>query len=585
MPIDPSISLGVKVPDMLGTIKSYADVQNTLNQNKLFQQTFSARQRAGQILSQAPDMETGLAELYKDPVTAPFAGETVNQVRQGQQTLADIQLKHQQAETSSAEAGKIGTEQAKLGQEMSSSGLQGALAHGLPAIIDNPSEATWNNVMAGQLKGLSPQAQRAVAPALDLVKQSLLSDLPDDPVGRVDTVKRRAAALALGSGFTPEALAGIAGKPIEVNQGNVITGGVQAPALAGGGISSAGQQFPVGHAAGYETGPGSVPFPVPGVPGTPVTSASNALVGSSAPTMPAGSNALGANQPSTAQVGGQAGGQVGGQGTGNVPEPQQAVAYTGRPLFDQHTPMLAPRVGTGAGGLPLLSSAQQKNADKLQEDFADSGLRAFNNANTTLGSLDSMSHDLDQLAKTGGLLTPGTASQFRADVAKGINTLADSVGLKQPFDPKSLASVEAFNKETNRMGLTVLTTMLGNQREAAQTINNITTKAVPGIDNTYMGGKLVIEGLKAATQRAIDQRNWENEWQRRNQGNLNGADEAFNARFPAKDYAEAALAKFGLTGKGFVSPEAVGEAVRAGYMTKAQGIDVLHNQFPDQFKP
>jgi len=228
-----------------------------------------------------------------------------------------------------------------------------------------------------------------------------------------------------------------------------------------------------------------------------------------------------------------------------------------------------------------MSAAQQANAETLQKEFSDSGLRAFNNATATLGSLNYMTQDLDALAKAGGLLQPGTGAAWRTAVAKGINTMAEMAGLKDVFDPKAVSAIDAFNKETNRMGLTVLTTMLGNQREAAQTINNITTKAVPGIDNTFMGGKLVIESLKATTQRAIDQRNWENAWQARNQGNLNGADEAFNAAHPAQDYANAVLARFGMTPKGFASPAALKAAVANGFMTPKQAAGIGREQFPD----
>jgi hypothetical protein len=574
LPVDPQISLGVKVPDALGTIGNYAEIQNKLNQNKLFQQTFAARQRAGEILASAPDMESGLEQLYKDPVTAPFAGETVNQVRAGQQTFADVLLKRQQEKTSAAEATKAGADTAKTLQDTASSGYQAALGHAIPALLASPDDNTWNNVVQPQLGLLSPQARKAVEPILNDLKTSLLADIPPDmPVEQKRAlVQRRVAAIGLGSGVTPEAISTIGGKPTTVNQGSQITGAVERNPLFAGGqgvLSPSGSSFGIGAPPKYASGPGDTTFPVPAIqPGQasgPTNSITGVLSGSRPPGPGPGPGISGSPLPSG--------------GTGEVPAPSPAVSYTGRPLYDSHTPMLAPKVGTAAGGLPLLSSAQQKNADKLMEDFSDSGLRAFNNANTTLGSLESMSHDLDQLASTGGLLTPGTASQFRSDVAKSINTLADTVGLKEPFDPKALASVEAFNKETNRMGLTVLTTMLGNQREAAQTINNITTKAVPGIDNTYMGGKMVIEGLKATTQRAIDQRNWENEWQRRNQGNLSGADEAFNARFPAKDYADSALAKFGMNEKGFLSPDAVKAAWQSGFMTRDQALAVLKKQF------
>lgn len=558
MPVDPTISLGVKVPEPaqganpLATISNFAALQNTLNQNKLFQQTFAARKRAGEILSQSPDLEKGLEELYRDPITAPFAGETVNAVRQGQQTFADIQ--------------RLRAVTAGEQQKQATDGLKAAVGYGLPAIIENPSNSTWDSVMSAQLRTMSPFARAAVEPALASLKTSLLADLPDDPVAARKEVQKRAAALSLASGFTPESYAAVAGKPATQNLGNVIQPGLEAP---GQPFTAGGPALPVGAPPRYENFPGGVPAAVPGIPGN---APGNPLTGGPGPS---GGNALGAESAAPA---GPAGGSTGSAGSPEAPGIPLGLAGNGE-LLILPANVTSPSVGKGAKGMQILSPAQQENAKELQTEFAGSGLRAYQNANNTLGSLESMSADLDTLAKGGGFLTPGTGAQFRADVAKSMNTLANMAGMKEVFDPDKLAAVDAFNKETNRMGLTVLTTMLGNQREAAQTINNITTKAVPGIDNTYMGGKLVIEGLKAATQRAVDQRKWENAWQARNQGNLNGAAEAFNNAYPAESYAQSVLEKFGIGPKGFVSPQAIVDAVKAGYMTPAQGKTLGLKQF------
>lgn len=570
MPLDPQISLGAKVPEAggaggnpLGTLATFAGVQNQLNTNRLFQQTFAARQRAGQILSQSTDLEQGLDQLYKDPITAPFAAETANAVRAGQQTFADINR------MKAVTAGEL--------QKQATDGLQAAVAHGLPSIIDNPTNETWDNVMQAQLKVLSPSARAAVGPALESLKLSMLSGLPGDPTAARAEVKKRAAALSLGSGFTPESLSAVVGKPTTINQGNVIQPGLEAP---GQPFVSSGPSFPVGAPPRYENFPGGVPAAVPGIAGT-----GNPITGQGAPSAPArnsapapGANPLGATSPGAPAAASSSSATAAGSSGVEAPGTPLGVAGNGELLVLPATAR-SPSVGSGAKGMQVLSPAQQKSAEDLQTEFSGSGLRAYQNANSTLGSLESMSADLDTLAKGGGLLTPGSGAQFRADVAKGLNTMADMAGLKERIDPDKIAAVDAFNKETNRMGLTVLTTMLGNQREAAQTINNITTKAVPGIDNSYMGGKLVIEGLRATTQRAIDQRKWENAWQAKNQGNLNGAAEAFNKAYPAESYADAVLEKFGIGPKGFTSPQAIVDAVKAGYMTPAQGKTLGIRQF------
>jgi len=66
------------------------------------------------------------------------------------------------------------------------------------------------------------------------------------------------------------------------------------------------------------------------------------------------------------------------------------------------------------------------------------------------------------------------------------------------FGPKAQAAGEDIIKNTQRMGINTLQTMLGSQREAAETIKNMTEKGVPGLDNSVMGFKVVSASIKAA---------------------------------------------------------------------------------------
>jgi hypothetical protein len=555
VPLDPTISLGAKVPDSvandnpLGTISNFANIQNQLNQNRMFQQTFAARKRAGEIISSAPDADTAVKNLQADQSVSAFYPEILNNMRQFEQTTADIGRLH--AETAKASADTLGTL-----QKTAFDGLHAALGFGIPAVVNDPSEATWKATIDPILANMSPAARATNAAILDSVKHSILDGLPDDPVERKKTASRRAGAIGLGSGVTPEVLAAETGVTSNVQQGNQITPTTKLSPLFGGGETPSGPAFGVGSPAGFHD-VGGVPVAAPGLPGN--------VSGST--------NALGATPPGAAPA--SSGASAGSSAGSPVP---LGVAGNGE-LLVLPPDAKSPSSGTNPMGMQVLNPTQRKNADELMTEFSGSGLRAYQNANSTLGSLVSMSADLDTMAKGGGFLSPGSGAQFRADVAKAFNTMADMAGMKERMDPDKIAAVDAFNKETNRMGLTVLTTMLGNQREAAQTINSITTRAVPGIDNSYMGGKLVIEGLKATTQRAIDQRKWENAWQAKNQGNLNGAAEAFNSAYPAESYAHAVLDKFGIGPKGFRSPQAIVDAVAAGYMTPAQGKALGIKQF------
>ncbi len=341
--------------------------------------------------------------------------------------------------------------------------------------------------------------------------------------------------------------------------------GVQAPPQLGGGFEQ-GNAVPNTLAPTVTSGPGNVPLVVGGGGGG--MGGSGGSGGGVARPLPTPQN--GTNPP------------------GNPPQnaPQNALsaqpAGDGKPLIPPGLPMVSPSVGKGVGGLNLLSASQLDEAKTLQDDYAGPERKAFENANTTMGLLTEMDRDFDTMAKGGGFLVPGSGAKFRSSLAKFANTVGQMVNKDGAplFDPSKVASIENLTKDTRRMGLTVLTTMLGNQREAAQTISNI-TQAVPDIENTYLGGKLLISSIKAATQRAIDQRNFENAWQAdpRNQGNLTGAIEAFNKAHPAQDYAAKVMDSFGLDATGFKSPQSVIQAVQQGYLTRTQASKILHDQF------
>jgi hypothetical protein len=133
-------------------------------------------------------------------------------------------------------------------------------------------------------------------------------------------------------------------------------------------------------------------------------------------------------------------------------------------------------------------------------------------------------------------------------------------------------------KDTKRMGLMVVNQFLGGQREAASVIQGV-TQSVPGIENTYMGAKLVAGSLQSVMQRVIDERNFQNQWQAKNQGDLNGSAEAFNTEHPPQDYAKSVLKPFGLTENGFKSKADIANAVKEGYLTKSQAYDIAKQQF------
>ena len=528
----------------LSTISTFSEVQNRLNQNRLFQQTFAARQKAGAIIAGSPDMDTAFSRMIQDPSVAPFAGEVMNNFRQLELTNAQLQGEY---------------------QRQSQTGLEAAMKV-LPAAGVDPSN--WDNYMSATLSTLSPAARSRVAPALDSLKTALLANRPDGSPVDAATYKMRMIGLMTSTGMTPELQSSIVGRSFTQNLGGRFVGVVQAPIWAGGGLSigpgavktslspqlGTPGQIPVGGDAGGGGGGAGAPAPNPlAAPTAPVTSS------------PLAAPSVAVGQPSAAAGG---------------PPAQSSIplAGDGISLYDP-TRMQAPFTGaTGIGGVRVLAPEQKQIADKLSDDYAGPQLRQFQMGQQAQGSFRYMDAALDRMASGGGFLVPGTLAQARVDLAKFANTVSQMTGADPQFDPTKIASAEDVVKETKRLGLMVTNQFLGGQREAAQVIQGITA-SVPGIENSILGAKLVSQSLQASVQRIVDERNFFNAWQQQNQGNLTGAAEEFNRLHPAEGYAQGVLGKFGLTEKGFTSPDAVKQAMTQGFMTREEAKGILQKQF------
>src|SRR6266436_8931428 len=90
--IDPSITAGIGARSQvnpLAVVGQFAHIQNALNQNQLFQQTFRARQALGPLAQQATDPQTGKTDWEKfgslvatHPETSFMAPEILNNIAQ-----------------------------------------------------------------------------------------------------------------------------------------------------------------------------------------------------------------------------------------------------------------------------------------------------------------------------------------------------------------------------------------------------------------------------------------------------------------------------------------------------------------------
>lgn len=538
MPLDPTISLQGKVAAPAGGLDAsnlggLATALNSFNQNRLFQQSFAARQRAGELIAKSDpnDPESGFKAMLADPLVAGYYPEALSAYRQVQQAQTAIE----------------GAQQTQAMEGMA------GIIKGLPAVLANPS--MWDGVIKANMATLSPAARARVIPGVESLRRSLTDGLPTDPALARSAFSNRLTGILYPT-VPPDTIKAILGTPQQVDIGGGIQPGLTAPPQ--GMLDLTGRMVPGGSfllsgpMLGKSLSPqlpslGGVPIPVGGVHGT----------GQAGPAA-----ASGGPTPSLVN-------------TEFNPMP------AGTPLYDPARDGSSPISGRGIANAPYQVGGLADQTKRLAEDFTGVGKTQFDNQNTALSQLRYMSSGYDTMAKGGGFLVPGTGAEFRQGFGKAVNTLSAIVnpGKPPPFDADKITSAEDFIKQTNLLGTSVLTTMLGNQREAAQTIHKF-TQSVPGISNTYLGGKLLVDTYAAAAERGIDQRNFENSWlsDPRNGGSLIGADEAFNKQYPATAYAEKVLAKHGLNEKGFTSFGALENAVRNGLLPPDKAAEIAKQQ-------
>ena len=265
--IDPSISLkagaGMQQPTSLlsgnpiSTMTGFANIQNLLNQNKLFQQTYAARQLAGEITASSPDIATATQRIAQSPA-APFMGEFLNSMRQ-----MDLALTQQQG--------------AQKQQAQSSFDV---LMKGMPGIYNSPTladAATQWGAMKQSAMALTPAgpAQTMVANAINSVQQGLTAGIDPSSPNAIPQLKKNVQAWFQESGVTPEMYRQLTGQPapsiqtVTGPQGQPITGvaaptGTLSPLTMGG--PQGGGSGGMGTGVGGPATPNSGASPLAGLP-------------------------------------------------------------------------------------------------------------------------------------------------------------------------------------------------------------------------------------------------------------------------------------------------------------------------------
>jgi hypothetical protein len=520
-PMAAPTALGNTPPDPNQAISlagGIANIQNARNANTNFQAEFAAKQKFGQILAKAPDTASAIAAARADPSVAPFVGSLMQEQGSIDNTLTQGQS-------------------LKLDQQ--SNVAQGYFKN-LAIALNDPSQL--GKVEEISLSALPPALRGTMKDTFDKTNAALRSGLDLTKPQDQATFKQRvvAAMTAAGAGGNAKDILGTA-TTRDTSEGPV--SGLQAAPQYGGGFKAAGGGAPQGQGVPSQGGQGSPAAPE-GVVGSPQ--------GQSAPTPSAG--------PAKSDPG--------------------PLAGDGKPLYVPGTPNptgTGLRTDTGMQAFDTRSAALNKG---LIERYTNGDVDLYKSAQQGQQGLQSMEADLDKVAAGGAFTQPGAYGASRLDVAKAINTFANMTGMKLPFDPETISGGEALFKETQRLGAQVTQNLAPGGHNAASTISNL-TKAVPGIDNTYLGAKLLITGYKQLLQRDVDYHDFQTQWLADHNNTLVGSDVAFNKAHPPQEYANVAYDQMGMTDKGFKSPQNIVNAVKQGWLSPQEAINIRKQQFPN----
>ncbi len=550
MPVDPTISLGVtggkegpatpgfQPSNPLSLINGITELQTRQLALQTARQTFAAKQKIGKIMAGAGSVTEGLAQAAQDPDVQAWVPDVAQTIQQTQNIAQQYK-------------GQVQGQTADAFQHVGSLLLGGLVD---PASVERNLPLVLNNIPD---RGIRETVRQSAEHAIQGLSVGMKPNSNNDPAVAqankdIYTKNLTAAGLATGTLDAMSKLGGTAGTVTA--PGGALQPTITAPTLpapvsgnAPGSTRLAGPPVAQGLQPTLSA-PGNLPVNEgQGGQRWTGTDAGNPLAPAPRPsTAPASTSASASEEPSSA--------------------PPSQTAGDGSPLIPSGYKLQAPGKKAGVvGGVPIGPAAVI--SQKLAESFGGEERAAYNNAGPSLALLDEMDRNFDNMSKDGGFMTPGSFGELRAKTAKMLNTIAQANGAVPPFDPSKVASAEDILKGTQRMGPAVLQTLLGQQREAAETIKNMNEKGVPGIENSPLGAKLLISSIAQATKRQMDLYEFKNALAPGNGGDLTGADAAFNKLHPATGYIDKALKEFGLTKDGFRDVGALETAVRNGYLT------------------
>ena len=253
-------------------------------------------------------------------------------------------------------------------------------------------------------------------------------------------------------------------------------------------------------------------------------------------------------------------------------------SFDGTPLYAPSS--MYPTTRRDAQGLPIREEQEQGLINEQAKNFV-AAQPVYNAAANSIGTLESVKADIQQLAKSGGWMTPGAGGTARAQIGNAINTLYTSMGKEPPVDITSMAAGQNFIKNTGNLGFSLVES-LGGGHQALGTLQQAIS-SVPSIENSPLGGMLVADSLQASARWLTEQAQFKQKWAQDNAGNLSGADEAFRQLHPPVQFVKQVLGKYGLGENGFSNEADVKKAYDSRLISRDMAAKILKDQF--KFQP
>lgn len=205
------------------------------------------------------------------------------------------------------------------------------------------------------------------------------------------------------------------------------------------------------------------------------------------------------------------------------------------PPANPFTPRLVPTPGGVTSSVTPGVLEMQKGAGEAYEDAR----KKYEGAQDVRRQVAIMEGNFREL-NSSNWSTTGTGAEARLNMAKAANSIFSAMGVKGeklPFDQEKIASWESLTKESLRLGF-ALSRSLG-AREAMQVVQQA-IKANPGIQNTPIGGRMVMNAIREAAQRDVDYYKFATQYGTQ-RGHLVGADIEFNKQNPPELYGRRAI--------------------------------------------